>query len=151
MPRMPNCAVHSAHGAEEPSQSRVGRIYAAACLCKEPGGAGVKTKASRRMRPSLQHVLSMLRGATIYTLFPLLLPVQVSGQQSAGAAAAAAVNSNLGPLNFFLQGFSESVAKPVKGMLPTTIFYTPGISADLPPFIVFCVSCQCCSQLFLEM
>jgi len=128
-------------------------MCAAACLCKEPGGSGFKTKVSRRRRRSRQHGVgvAMLLGATIYTLFPLLLPVQVSGQQSAGAAAAAAVKSNLGPLNVFLQGFSESVAKPVKGMLPTSIFYTPGISADLPPFIVFCVSCRRCSQLFLEM
>lgn len=130
------------HRKQEPNGRAGGRKVAAACRCENAhshAGSGRTTEAafpvavskplsSRRGRGRARMGAAVFMGLSINTINICLLAAQVSGQIEAANDAAENLNANLGPLNIFLQGFAESFAKPVKGMLPTSLFYTPGFS-----------------------
>ena len=106
-------------------------------------------KRGRRRRAAL-HYATLVATALHLCCLVTILPSRVRAQTPAPAAfdatsaaetGAAEVGAALGPLNVLLSGFADFFAIPVKNILPTSSFYTPGL-ARISPFLQPCSLCN---------
>lgn len=88
-----------------------------------------KQRAPLRLMAIISRTLHV---CCLVAIFPLHVrgqtpaPATVDAASSATETPVSDIGAALGPLNILLSGFAESFARPVKGILPTSSFYTPG-------------------------
>jgi len=97
------------------------------------------TKRGSRRRAEL-HCATLLATTLHLCCLVTILPSRVGAQATApatveaassGGAGADEIGAALGPLNVLLSGFADFFATPVKNILPTSSFYTPGLAPGL--------------------
>ena len=103
-------------------------VGSSSARCRQSMPPATRRAAERtRRRGSVRS--AVLLGVSAHLLCLCVLPGRVCGQaDEADAAATTPANPSaaLGPLNELCTGFSKSVAAPIKGILPSDVFYSPG-------------------------